>query len=358
MLERLDFAVGSLADFTELRRRFSALPMAPKIMPSRDTGVDISSPGRKSLTLLVGEETAGVMYATEAHLMPGFGAPPHHQPTEEELWYIVDGELDVRVGTQATTVRAGAFAYIPRNTTHTFKNNRTAPARLLAWDSPAGHERAFEEMGRKAAQGIVEFPALRSMFANYGVMIHADPAQVAPNDHLTETRAQSLAAGVRTRDDFLRYREALARLPKLPSLLPGRDSAPDLSWSGTDLRLLLGSEQSAGQFNVADILLAPGNDLPTHRHELSEQCVYILGGRLDLTVGDKTQQVGAGAFAFIPRDTRLTIANRSEEPAHFVLWNTPGGQEPVYALLHKRRNWNALTDADRALLGACDFILG
>ena len=55
MLERLDFAVGSLADFTELRRRFSALPMAPKIMPSRDTGVDISSPGRKSLTLLVGE---------------------------------------------------------------------------------------------------------------------------------------------------------------------------------------------------------------------------------------------------------------------------------------------------------------
>lgn len=358
MPERLEFTVESLADFAELRRRFRSFPMAPKIMPSRDLGVDISSPGRKSLTLLVGEETSGSMYATEAHLMPGFGAPPHHQPTEEELWYLVDGELDVRVGTQAATIRAGAFAYIPRDTTHTFRNNRTSPARLLAWDSPAGHERAFEQMRKKAEQGIVEFPALRPMFESHGVMMHADPAEIAPKDHLIGTRPGQVAAAVRSREDFLRYRETLARLPMLPGLLPDREHAPDLSWDGTDVRLLLGSEQCAGQFNVADILLAPGHELPSHRHELSEQCVYFLGGRMELAVGDETQEVGAGAFAFVPRGTRLRIANRGDAPAHFVLWTAPGGQEPVYALLHERRSWAALSDADRQVLAACDFMLG
>ena len=357
MANRIEFTVESLADFTELRRRFASFPMAPKIMPSRDLGVDISSPGRQSLTLLVGEETSGSMYATEAHLMPGFGAPPHHQPTEEELWYIVDGELDVRVGTQAATVRAGAFAYIPRNTTHTFKNNKTAPARLLAWDSPAGHERAFEEMRRKAAQGIVEFPALRTMFQNHGVLMHADPAEIAPNDHLIGTHPDMLPANVRTREDFERYRKALGSLPMLPKLLPSREQALDLSWSGADVRLLLGSEQCAGQFNVVDIMIEPGRELPAHHHQLSEQCVYFLGGTLELAVGDETQQVGAGAFAFVPRNTRLRISNRSDATAHFLLWNTPGGQEPVYSLLHERQSWSALTQADRQLLSACDFIL-
>lgn len=357
MIERLDFKVDSLADFTELRRRFTACEMAPKIMPSRNVGVDISSPGRKSLTLLVGEETSGSMYATEAHLMPGFGAPPHHQPTEEELWYLVDGEMDVRVGTQAATIRAGAFAFIPRDTTHTFKNNRTAPAVLLAWDSPAGHERAFEEMKRKAEQGIVEFPALRAMFESHGVLMHADPAEIAPSDHLIGTQAQALPANVRTRDDFVRYRKALAELPRLPKLLPHREQAPDLSWEGANVRLLLGSEQCAGQFNVADILLEPGRELPAHRHEITDQCVYFLGGTLELTVGGETQQVGAGAFAFVPRNTSLRLVNRGDASAHFLLWTTPGGQEPVYALLHQRQTWSALTLADRQLLEACDFML-
>lgn len=356
-VERLPFAIESLADFTELRRRFTSMPMVPKIMASQAVGVDISSPGRQSQTLLVGEETSGAMYATDVYLMSGFGAPPHHQPTEEELWYLVDGEMDVRVGTQAATIRTGAFAFIPRNTTHTFKNNRSSPARLLAWDSPGGHERAFEAMRKKSEEGVVEFSALRQMFAIHGVQMHADPGEVAENDHLIGSHAQKLPAKVRTREDFERYRAALGALPRIPKLLAGREQAPDLSWVGTSVRLLLESEQCAGQFNVADIILDPGCGMPTHRRHATDQCVYALGENLELTVANESRQVGPGAFAFIPRNTPSKISNTGEVSAHFLHWNMPGGQEPVYDLLHERQSWDALTRADRQLLEACDFIL-
>src|SRR6186713_2328218 len=118
MVARVDMAVDSAADFAVLRQRFRELPARPKVLRTREAGLDISSPGRQSLSLLIGEETAGVLYSTDVYLSPGFGAPPHHQPTEEELWYLVEGELDVRVGTQSATIRAGAFAFIPRDTTH------------------------------------------------------------------------------------------------------------------------------------------------------------------------------------------------------------------------------------------------
>jgi len=194
MVARLDLAIASTADFAELRRRFAGLPLRPKLMQGREAGTDISSPGRQSLTLLVGEETAGAMYATDVYLSPGFGAPSHHQPTEDELWYLLEGELDVRVGAQRAKIRAGAFAYIPRDTTHAFRNNGTAPARLLAWNSPGGHERAFEEMGRLAKQGINAFPDLRDMFHRHGVELHPDESQSARNDH---------AAGPKLLQDFV-----------------------------------------------------------------------------------------------------------------------------------------------------------
>ena len=250
-----------------------------------------------------------------------------------------------------------SFAFIPRDTTHTFRNNRSSPARLLAWDSPAGHERAFEEMKRKAEQGVVEFPALRQMFAIHGVQMHADPAELAPSDHLIGSQAPALPANVRTREDFERYRAALGTLPRIPKLLAGREQAPDLSWAGASVRLLLESAHCGGQFNVADIILDRGCGVPAHRRRATDQCVYALGGNLELTVGSETRQVGPGAFGFIPRKTPLKISNAGDGPAQFLHWNMPGGQEPVYELLHERRNWNALTRADRQLLEACDFIL-
>ncbi len=295
MVARLDFQVASPGDFEELRRRFTSLPMQPKVLQSRDGGTDISSPGRQSLSLLVGEETAGKLYATDVFLMPGFGAPSHHQPTEEELWYLLEGELDVRVGRRRTTIRAGSFAYIPRKTTHAFRNNGSAPARLLAWNSPAGHERAFEAMRAMAARGITAFPDLRDMFRTHEVVMHADENQSADNDERPG-----------------------------PKVVPNRAEALDISWPGVDARLLLGGAESAGDFDVADIRLEHAGAFPAHVHEQTDKCLYFLTGSADLTVASATQRVGRGAFAFIPRGTRMALSGCGGDPLGLLFWCTPG----------------------------------
>jgi hypothetical protein len=71
MVERVAFTVASPTDFAALRERFTSLPMRPKVLQTRDGGTDISSPGRQSLSLLIGEETAGALYATDVYLSPG-----------------------------------------------------------------------------------------------------------------------------------------------------------------------------------------------------------------------------------------------------------------------------------------------
>jgi quercetin dioxygenase-like cupin family protein len=295
MVARLDFAVGSAADFAQLRRRFSGLPMQPKVLLTREGGTDISSPGRQSLSLLVGEETAGALYVTDVYLSPGFGAPPHHQPTEEELWYLLEGELDVRVAARPARLKPGSFAFIPRNTTHTFKNNGTSLVRLLAWNSPAGHERAFEEMGRKAREGVTAFPQLREIFRAHEIVLHADERESASNDVPGGALAAKLVA----------------------ANAHGRPASKD----GVDARILLDRRESGGVFEVGDVRMQPGASLQS-REELAETCVYVTRGAGSLAIDGHEQQVGAGAFAFVPRGHALSITGSGAEPLHFVTWTT------------------------------------
>ncbi len=301
MVARVDLTVDSPADFALLRRRFSELSARPKLLQTREGGTDISSPGRQSLSLLIGEETAGSLYATDVYLSPGFGAPPHHQPTEEELWYLIEGQLDVRVGTRSAVIRAGSFAFIPRNTTHTFKNSGTSLVRLLAWNAPAGHERAFEAMRRKADEGVTAFPALREIFKAHEIILHADPDESAAND--------SPGGELRSK------------------LVLERGQGRDASQPGADVRILLDGAESNGLFEVVDILLDEGRTMPL-RHERSDTCLYLIGGTAELTVGTDRQRVSAGAFAFVPRNHPMSVANTGAQPAHFLVWTTPAAAFP------------------------------
>jgi len=296
MVTRIDLAVASPADFAELRRRFLCLPASPKLMAGREMGTDISSPGRQSLSLLIGEETSGALYATDVYLSPGFGAPPHHQPTEEELWYLLEGQLDVRVGLRTARLERGSFAFVPRDTTHTFKNNGGSPARLLAWNAPGGHERAFEAMGAKAKQGITAFPELRDMFRLHGVEMHADPAELAPND----APGGKLAA----------------------KLVMNRAEVRDASQPGADVRVLLDARESGGEFEVSDVIVT-GAGMLGLGHERAAACLYVLDGDADIEIVGQRQRVRAGAFAFIPKGYASSISRATEAPLHFVHWTTP-----------------------------------
>lgn len=293
MVTRLQFPVQSSADFAQLRQQFVTLPAKSKLMTSRDQGIDISSPGRQSLSLLVGEETAGALYATDVYLSPGFGAPPHHQPTEDELWYLLEGTLDARVGLRTVSLTPGAFAYIPRDTTHTFRNNGSGPVRLLAWNAPGGHERAFEAMRDKARQGITDFPSLRGVMSDHGIELHAQADEVAPNDHPRDAPAGRV----------------------LLDRSEGREASSD----NANIRILLDRMQSGDRYEVRDVVLSQGSAGLQLGTDHAHACFYVLAGDVAVTLDDDRRRVGPGAFGYAPPGSSASVAPVNGD-VHMVTW--------------------------------------
>jgi quercetin dioxygenase-like cupin family protein len=103
-------------------------------------GKTYSAVGDKYVMLATGEQTNGAYMLAEATVPPGGGPPPHYHTREEESFYVLEGEMTFTVGDRTITGRPGDFVQIPRGTPHAFKNETSAPARMLIQCVPAGFE--------------------------------------------------------------------------------------------------------------------------------------------------------------------------------------------------------------------------
>jgi quercetin dioxygenase-like cupin family protein len=98
-------------------------------------------------TILVsGSETAG-RYSLIDMLVPPGGGPPPHRHDFEEMFTILDGEIELTFRGETHRAGAGSTVNIPANAPHAFKNVSDRPARLLCMCTPAGQEQFFVEVG-------------------------------------------------------------------------------------------------------------------------------------------------------------------------------------------------------------------
>ncbi len=96
--------------------------------------------------LLKGEDTAGLYCLIDMHIPPGGGPPPHRHDFEE-MFAVLEGEIEFTFRGEKSTVRAGETVNIPANAPHAFTNASDRPARLLCMCSPAGQEEIFMAVG-------------------------------------------------------------------------------------------------------------------------------------------------------------------------------------------------------------------
>ena len=98
-------------------------------------------------TILVrGAETAGRYCLIDMHV-PAGGGPPPHRHDFEEMFTLLEGELEFTFRGETSTVRAGSTVNIPANAPHAFKNASGAAVRMLCIATPAGLEEFFLEVG-------------------------------------------------------------------------------------------------------------------------------------------------------------------------------------------------------------------
>ena len=122
------------------------------------TGPAYWGPGDHYTFLVTGEETGGAYFAMEALVPPGGGPPPHIHHREDETFYLLEGEVEFRVGDETITAGRGDFLNVPRGTVHAFRNAGTEVARIVLTFTPAGMERFFEETLDRAPNGAEDAP--------------------------------------------------------------------------------------------------------------------------------------------------------------------------------------------------------
>jgi quercetin dioxygenase-like cupin family protein len=96
--------------------------------------------------LLTGKDTAGRYCLIDMHIPPGGGPPPHRHDFEE-MFTILEGEIEFTFRGAKLVVRTGETINIPANAPHSFRNQSERSARLLCLCSLAGQEEFFMAVG-------------------------------------------------------------------------------------------------------------------------------------------------------------------------------------------------------------------
>ena len=109
--------------------------------------------------LVAGKDTAGRYCLIDMHIPPGGGPPPHRHDFEE-MFSVLEGEIEATFRGKKTIIRAGETINIPACAPHQFQNKSGQSARLLCLCSPAGQEEFFKEVGVPVATRTTPPPPL------------------------------------------------------------------------------------------------------------------------------------------------------------------------------------------------------
>ncbi|MFZ0638800.1 MAG: cupin domain-containing protein [Candidatus Acidiferrales bacterium] len=88
--------------------------------------------------------------------------------------------------------------------------------------------------------------------------------------------------------------------------------------------------------------MAPGDEIPTHKHLGQDEIVYIETGMVHVRLGDRERDLHAGGMVFIPAYTWVNLKNTGGETAslifvfsapafenHLRCMSVPAGQKPT-----------------------------
>jgi quercetin dioxygenase-like cupin family protein len=121
-----------------------------------------------SRVLVRSEQVNGAYAQLEQEIPPGKGPPLHVHRHETEIFYVVSGEFEFRVGPQVIRGGPGTNAACPRDIPHTFRNVGSSPACLLLTIIPGRFGNFFLEVD---AIPNGDHEAIKALAANYDVEI-------------------------------------------------------------------------------------------------------------------------------------------------------------------------------------------
>jgi uncharacterized cupin superfamily protein len=92
--------------------------------------------------------------------VPNGGGPPPHRHDFEEMFTVLEGEIEITFRGEKSIARAGDTVNVPANAPHQSTNAAAAPAWLLCMCTPAGQGEFFPEIGDPVSTRTSQAPEI------------------------------------------------------------------------------------------------------------------------------------------------------------------------------------------------------
>ena len=118
---------------------------------------------------LTGAETGGAYFLFEVRFGPGSGNRLHVHRREDEVGYVLEGALEIRLAERTILVEAGGVAHLPKHVPHALRNPLQTPSRYLFMAIPAGLDRWFEVLAAARQAGTLDDARYDQLSREYGI---------------------------------------------------------------------------------------------------------------------------------------------------------------------------------------------
>ena len=144
-------------------------------------GKSIPVSGRRILVKVSGTDTGGGFALFEVPAAPDAGPGLHMHHVENEFFYVLEGELDVQVGTEIVRLGPGGSAYAPRLIPHTWQSVGGKDVRFLTLAQPAGNLEAFlNDLSGLQERGPLAPAELKALFQRHDMELVGPPLNSRP----------------------------------------------------------------------------------------------------------------------------------------------------------------------------------
>lgn len=273
--------VETALEFDALRTGWSALTTETRFVTRIGRPV-VDAPGGPIYILLRGEETAGQVGIYDQTAVAGSSVPLHHQTTEDETFYVLEGRWRFQAGSVVQEAGPGMLVHAPAHTSHAFGalEGPNDIARMLSWNAPAGHERFYIGMHDSAEKGerpdIVAAPRYRTIFS----------PNEAPTPVPVGTEGGALAPATAMFTNF--------------------EQSPQASIGGVSVATLLNTEQTTDRQLIREVHCAAGEAFTEFAdYGVGPRYFYLTAGDWEITVGDEVHRCAAHTTVMVDRAAQL-----------------------------------------------------
>lgn len=118
---------------------------------------------------LTSDQTGGAFYICEAVFGPESGSTLHIHHYEDEVIYVLQGAIEIRLDNEKLHAPAGGIVHLPKKIPHALQNQLKTPLRIVVHAIPGGLEHYFDEVDAALQTGSFNAEVHTEISKKYGL---------------------------------------------------------------------------------------------------------------------------------------------------------------------------------------------